>query len=447
MREGSLEAPVRHPIEWETEAFYDEAALDAELRRVFDVCHGCRRCFNLCDSFPMLFDFIDESDTGELDSVESKQFKPVVDACTLCDMCFLTKCPYVPPHEFNLDFPHLMVRYRAVERKKGHKPLVEEQLAKTDRNGQAVAPIAGLANWASDRNNKLTRPLMQSMLGLHAEADLPKYQSKPLMKQAKPLPALNDQAPAAKSARKAKIYTTCFANYNDQEIAESALAVLRHNGVDASFTYAGCCGMPKMERGDLDGVAETAGKVAAALRADVEAGFTIVAPVPSCALMMKFEWPLICPEDENVQALAAAVSDIDEYIVDLLNTEGLTDGMAETNEKVFLHLPCHSRAQNFGQKSAEMLRQIPGIQLEVVERCSGHGGSWGMMKDNFDTAIKIGKPVARQACKQAPDRVVSACPLAGPHILQGMEKQGAENVPEKAHHPVQIMARAYGLAS
>ncbi|MBL6622546.1 MAG: glycerol-3-phosphate dehydrogenase, partial [Alphaproteobacteria bacterium] len=137
----------------------------------------------------------------------------------------------------------------------------------------------------------------------------------------------------------------------------------------------------------------------------------------------------------------------DEYIVDLLNKEGLTGGMAETHEKVFLHLPCHSRAQNFGQKSAEMLRQIPGIQLEVVERCSGHGGSWGMMKDNFDTAIKIGKPVARQACKQAPDRVVSACPLAGPHILQGMEKQGAENVPEKAEHPVQIMARAYGLAS
>jgi len=118
MREGSLEAPVRHPIEWQSEGFYDEAALDAELRRVFDVCHGCRRCFNLCDSFPMLFDFIDESDSGELDSVDSKQFKPVVDACTLCDMCFLTKCPYVPPHEFNLDFPHLMVRYRAVERKK-----------------------------------------------------------------------------------------------------------------------------------------------------------------------------------------------------------------------------------------------------------------------------------------------------------------------------------------
>ena len=221
MREGSLEAPVRHPIEWESEAFYDEAALDAELRRVFDVCHGCRRCFNLCDSFPMLFDFIDESDTGELDSVDSKQFKPVVDACTLCDMCFLTKCPYVPPHEFNLDFPHLMVRYRAVERKKGHKPLVEEQLAKTDRNGTAVAPIAGLANWASDRQNKLTRPLMQSVLGLHAEADLPKYQSKPLMKQSRPLPALNAQAPAAKSERKAKIYTTCFANYNDQEIAEA----------------------------------------------------------------------------------------------------------------------------------------------------------------------------------------------------------------------------------
>lgn len=447
MREGSLEAPVRHPIEWQSEEFYDEALLDAELRRVFDVCHGCRRCFNLCDSFPMLFDFIDESDSGELDSVPSSQFKPVVDACTLCDMCFLTKCPYVPPHEFNLDFPHLMVRYRAVERKKGHTGFVEEQLAKTDRNAALIAPVAGLANWASDTGNKLTRPVMQSLLGLHAEAELPKYQSRPLMKQKPDLAAVNSEAPAAASGRKARVYTTCFANYNDQAIAEAALAVLRHNGIDASYSYAGCCGMPKMERGDMQAVAQSARDVAAALRADVDAGYTIIAPVPSCALMMKFEWPLICPDDPNVAALAAAVSDIDEYIVDIITKEGLAAGLAETDEKIFLHLPCHSRAQNFGQKSAEMLRAIPGLDLKVVERCSGHGGSWGMMKDNFDTAIKVGKPVARDACKHGPDRVVSACPLAGPHILQGMKKQGADKVPDQADHPIQIMARAYGLAS
>ena len=113
MSEGSLEAPERHPIPWQDPDFYNEEKLDEELRRQFDVCHGCRRCHNLCDSFPRLFDLIDEAESMELDTVDSKDFKSVVDACTLCDMCFLTKCPYVPPHEFNLDLPHLMLRYRA----------------------------------------------------------------------------------------------------------------------------------------------------------------------------------------------------------------------------------------------------------------------------------------------------------------------------------------------
>ncbi len=115
MREGGLGAPVRHPIDWQDPDFTDAGQIDAELRRVFDICHGCRRCFNLCDAFPTLFDLIDESVTGELDSVDSAGFKKVVDACTLCDMCFMVSCPDVPPHEFDLDFPHLMLRARAAE--------------------------------------------------------------------------------------------------------------------------------------------------------------------------------------------------------------------------------------------------------------------------------------------------------------------------------------------
>ena len=137
MSEGSLEAPTRHAIAWNDPDFYDEEKLDAELRRVFDICHGCRRCFNLCDSFPRLFDLIDESKTGELDAVDSKDFKPVVDACTLCDMCFMTKCPYVPPHEFDLDFPHLMLRYRAVEQRKGMRSFGETQLTQTYANSMS----------------------------------------------------------------------------------------------------------------------------------------------------------------------------------------------------------------------------------------------------------------------------------------------------------------------
>ena len=163
MSEGSLQAPTRHPVDWQNPDFYDEGKLDAELRRVFDICHGCRRCFNLCDSFPRLFDLADASPSGELHDVKSSDFKSVVDACTLCDMCFLTKCPYVPPHNFDLDFPHLMLRYRAVEAKKGMVPLADRELTRTDRNGEAAKFAAPLLNWATE--NRAMRGVLETGRG------------------------------------------------------------------------------------------------------------------------------------------------------------------------------------------------------------------------------------------------------------------------------------------
>src|SRR3974377_975991 len=165
-REGSLGGPTRHIRYWRNPDFTDAEKLDAEMRRVFDICHGCRRCFNLCDSFPRLFDLIDNSPTGELDSVSSTGFAPVVDACTLCDMCFMTKCPYVPPHEFNLDFPHLMLRYRAAEAREGKVPFADKQLAATARHGKLGSAVSPIANWATNRGNGLTRPLMEVAAGI-----------------------------------------------------------------------------------------------------------------------------------------------------------------------------------------------------------------------------------------------------------------------------------------
>jgi glycerol-3-phosphate dehydrogenase subunit C len=152
MREGGLEAPTRHALDWRNPAFYEAEALDDELRRVFDICHTCRRCFNLCDSFPRLFVLFDESDSGELDSVDSLGFKPVIDACTLCDMCYMTKCPYVPPHEFNIDFSNLMLRYRAVEHRVGKTGWAQAQLARTDRNGHADRRLPRPGQAGGDRH-------------------------------------------------------------------------------------------------------------------------------------------------------------------------------------------------------------------------------------------------------------------------------------------------------
>jgi glycerol-3-phosphate dehydrogenase subunit C len=444
MSEGSLEAPTRHAIEWRDEDFYDIKKLDAELRRTFDVCHGCRRCFNLCDSFPKLFDLIDNSASGELDAVSSNDFKPIIDACTLCDMCFMSKCPYVPPHQFNLDFPHLILRARAVEVRERGVSFAAKQLTKTDRNGKLAAPISGVANWVSKRGNSITRPLMQTALGVHKDADLPKFVPKPFSTENNQAPSINIDAPAY--GRKAVLYATCFTTYNNPKIGISARSVLAYNGVETEIVYPKCCGMPQFEQGEIEKVAVTAGDVARTLKPWIDKGYDVIALVPSCALMLKFEWPLIIPENDDVQTLSKATFDITEYIVNIGKNEGMVDGLQPLDGGVSIHISCHSRAQNMGQKGAEMLRLIPDTDVDVIERCSGHGGSWGIMKDNFEVALKIGKPVARKAVEKGSAHIVSECPLARDHILQGVERiSGASPKVSQVQHPIQLIALAYGL--
>ena len=448
MKEGSLDAPIRYPLDWHSEEFYDRAALDEEARRQFDVCHGCRRCFNLCDSFPRLFDLIDDSESGELDTVASDDFKPVIDACTMCDMCFLTKCPYVPPHEFNLDFPHLMLRYRAVELKeKGKPPVVQNQLAQMDRNGTLLAPIAPLANWGSKKGNPVTRPAMEAIAGIDKNAELPKFAGKTFIKRAQEAVgtnayAANPNGPA--KAREAVLYATCAVNYNNPEVGEAAAKVLAHLGVNVSTEYPGCCGMPYLEQGNIAKVAEQAEKVAAALRPLVDAGKDIITLTASCGLMFKFEWPLIVPDNEDVKALSAATKDISEYVVDIANKEGLTEGLQADPQSIAMHLACHARAQNVGPKSAELLRLIPEAKVSVVERCSGHGGTFGVLKETRHLAVKVGRPAARAAAKAEPDTVCSDCPLAAKHLVQLVDDLN-ENTPPEAKHPIEVFAAAYQL--
>ena len=446
MREGSLDAPIRHPIDWEDPDFADLAKIEAEMHRVFEICHGCRRCFNLCDSFPRLFELIDSAPSEDLDAVDRKDYAKVADACTLCDLCFMTKCPYVPPHEFNVDFPHLMLRYRAAELKAGKVTWARRQLAETDRTGNLAGKMAPLANWASKTGNALTRPALESVAGLDRRAALPRFHGKTFVMRAKDsAPAVNRTAPGF--GRKAVLYATCFANYNSPGIGDAARAVLAHNGVETGVAYPGCCGMPKLEQGDLAAVAAGARKLAGELGTYIERGYDVVALVPSCALMLKFEWPLILPKDESINRLADATFDVSEYVVAIAKKEGLAPGLKALPGGVTVHLACHARAQNMGAKAAEMLRLLPDTDVAVIERCSGHGGSWGAMKENFETALKVGKPVAKQAAKSAKAFLASECPLAGMHIVQGMEAlDGETRVPTEAFHPIELMARAYGLS-
>ncbi len=445
-REGSLDAPFRRPILWQDPDYYDLAKVEAEMERVFDICHGCRRCFNLCDSFPKLFDMVDESPTGELDSVDKMDYAKVADACTLCDMCFLTKCPYVPPHEFDLDFPHLILRYRAAKRKAGEKDFVREQLGQTDRNGKLAKPVASLANWASARENTPLRKMLDAIAGVDAEVALPKYHSKTATDRLKSPLAPNPQGPAF-GLRKVALYATCFVDYNAPDTAVAAAKVLALQGVEVKLVYPECCGMPQLEAGDVADVAGKARRIAAVFAPLIDEGYEVVALTASCGLMMKFEWPLILPDDAVVKRLSAATRDISEYMVELSKSLGITAGLKSVEGGITLHHSCHSRAQNMGAKSAEMLRLIPDTKVDIVERCSGHGGTFGVMKDTRPMAVKVGRPTARQVAAKANATLCSDCPLACKHlgqILSDEAKPDSPKAPRQAH-PIEVFAQAYGI--
>jgi glycerol-3-phosphate dehydrogenase subunit C len=441
--EGSLGAPTRQIIDWRNPDFADPAKLDEEMRRVFDICHGCRRCFNLCDSFPRLFDLIDSSPAEDVEHLESESFRPVIEACTLCDMCFMTKCPYVPPHPFMLDFPHLMLRHRFVAAKAGNrnKEFTQAQLAEMDRNGTLARAAAPVINWAGDVKNKPMRIVIEKAAGIDRDATLPKFHSRTFVSAAKREPIqINAAGPAAKSGRKAALYATCFVNYNKPATGMAARAVLNHLGVETKVTYPGCCGMPFLEQAELDRVAQNAAKVAKELCKLIDEGYDIVALTASCGLMLKFEWALVCPDNDDVRKLAAHTFDIDQYVVDILKKDGIPEGVKPLPEGVTVHLACHARAQNMGPKAAEMLRLIPDTPVEVIERCSGHGGTFGVVKPTHAVAVKVGRPVFRAADKQKRGHIVSDCPLAAQHIVAHTDTGVTE--PE---HPIQIMARAFGL--
>ena len=440
--EGSLQAPTRHIIDWHNPDFADPVKLDEEMRRVFDICHGCRRCFNLCDSFPRLFDLIDNSPQEDVEHLASDSFKPVVEACTLCDMCFMTKCPYVPPHPFMLDFPHLMLRHRFAEAKAGQRggEFVQRQLAEMDRNGAMARVAAPVVNWASDTANTPVRKVMEKTLGIDAKAPLPKFHIRTFTAAAKRADNTVNTAAPAYGKRKVALYATCFVNYNKPDTGMDALKLLNHIGVETIVTYTGCCGMPFLEQAELERVAANAAKVSKDLVRLIEQGHDIVTLTASCGLMLKSEWAMVCPDNPDVAALAGHVFDINEYVVDIARKEGLPPGLAALPEGISVHLACHARAQNMGPKAAEMLRLIPDTPVDVIERCSGHGGTFGVVKPTHDVAVKVGRPVFRAADKQGRGHIVSDCPLAAQHIFAHSDTPARE--PE---HPVQILARAFGL--
>jgi len=441
-KEGSTKAPIRHPVDFNHPDFLDQKKLDEEIRRVFEICHGCRRCFNLCESFPKLFEMIDESKNEDVESLSSNQFAPVVDSCTLCDMCFMTKCPYVPPHEFNLDFPHLMLRYRALQKKQNKLLPISKQLAQVDRNAKIGIKFSWLVNWLSDFKNKIFRKILEIITGIDKRAQLPKYNSETFTSYFKK----NNNSinlENHKKSRKVVIYSTCFVNFNKKTTGVAALKVLKKNGVEVQEAYPGCCGMPFLEQADLPRVVDQAKKISKDLLKWVDNGYQVITLTASCGLMLKFEWPLLLPHDDHIKRLSKNVSDIDEYMVDISNKEGLAEGLSAIDGGVTVHHACHARAQNMGIKARDMLKLIPNIKIDVVERCAGHGGTFGVMQATHNFALKVGRPTSRQIKKKNNKYMASDCPLAGKHLKQLETDTNISN--DEALHPIELLAKAYKL--
>jgi Fe-S oxidoreductase len=446
VREGSLQAPSRHPLDWRSAEFVDEAALEKELDRVFDICHGCRRCFSLCNSFPTLFDAIDASSTLELDGVDKKVYWDVVDNCYLCDMCFMTKCPYVPPHPWNVDFPHLMLRAKHVQHRKGGHSFRDKLLSNTRGLG-SIAGIPVVAEVVNAVNGtRGGRKLLEATLGVDATAPIPKFHSKTGSSRARKMSkAITEVTPTESTRGQVALFVTCYGDRNEPHMPEDLTAVFEHNGIPVTVVEKEkCCGMPKLELGDLDTVEKYKNFNIPELKKLVDAGYDIVAPIPSCVLMFKQELPLMFPDDADVQAVKARIFDPFEYLM-LRHKAGLlrTD-FKETLGKVSYHVPCHLRVQNIGYKTRDMLRLVPETTVEVIERCSGHNGTYAVKKEYRAASVKIGRPVATKVEQAKPDHYASDCPMAGHQIESIMaSKEGAE--PGQPEHPMSLVRKAYGL--
>jgi len=440
-REGSLEAPVRHPIDWRSPEFLNEASLLKEMERIFEICHGCRRCFSLCNAFPTLFDAVDESSSGEVDGIEAKVYWEIVDHCYLCDMCYMSKCPYVPPHPWNVDFPHLMLRAKAFKFQNRCVRPRDKILSATDVVGTlAGIPVVAEVVNAVNRSG-FGRKLLDRTLGVHPEAPVPRYHSRTYRKRHAAAAHPDLEARAGGGTRgKVVLFATCYGNRNEPQLGEDLTAIFEHNGIPVTIAASErCCGMPKLEIGDLEAVAKLKDHNVPELVRWVEQGWDVVAPVPSCTLMFKQELPLLFPDDDQVRKLRDAMFDPFEYLWARYKAGLLRTDFSRSLGTVSYHVPCHLRVQNLGLRTRDVLALVPQTQIEPIERCSGHDGTYAVKREYRDVSMRIGRPVMRRVADSHADFYASDCPMAGRQIESGL---AASREPS---HPLKLLRLAYGI--
>jgi Fe-S oxidoreductase len=356
-------------------------------------------------------------------------------------MCYMTKCPYVPPHPWNVDFPHLMLRAKAVKNRDGATRWRDKVLSSTDIVGSiaGIPVVAGIVN-AVNRSS-LGRKVLDMTLGVHPTAPVPPYRSNTLRKQlAKRTQPVAAARPAEGTRGKVALFTSCYANHNEPDIGLDLVRVFEHNGIEvALLEQESCCGMPKLELGDLQAVAALKAKNLPSVLAMIDKGYDIVAPIPSCVLMFKQELPLMFPDEPGVAKVKQHIFDPFEYLALRHKAGMMRTDFARPLGKIAYHVACHLRVQNIGLKTRDILQLVPGTTVEPIERCSGHNGTYGVKREFRDTSMKIAKPVIQRVEASRADFYASDCPMAGHQIESGLEHGSPPT------HPLTLLRMAYGL--
>ena len=415
---------TRNPID---PLFWDENDLRTELDRVNDICHTCRMCFNLCPSFPTLFKFADEND-GDVKKLDAKQIAEVTDLCFQCKLCFV-KCPYTPPHQYDLDFPRLLLREKAVRVKRDGVSRQDKFLGDPDRVGKMGCRMAPLSNMAN--RSPVFRVVMEKTVGVHRERNLPDFQPITFEEwfQKRPHPL--------KSEKKVAFFYTCFVNYHDPEQGVAAVEVLEKNGYEVIAPPQVCCGMPFLDGGEIDRASDNMKKNISSFQPLIDAGIPIVSLGPTCSYVLKNEQNFIL-QDPRAEAMGKVTKDLSEFLIELKNRHELNTDFKNTEpKKIAYHIPCHLRAQNMGYKSMDLLRLIPNITVELMEQCAAMDGTWGMKKQYFQLSLKTAGKLFREVKQADPDQVCTDCPLSSLQIDYGTQR--------KPVHPIQVLHRAYGL--
>ncbi|MBI2360749.1 MAG: anaerobic glycerol-3-phosphate dehydrogenase subunit C [Deltaproteobacteria bacterium] len=410
--------------------FWDTPKVEAEFKRVFDICNGCRRCYNLCPSFNDMFARLDsEPVDGDAEKLGATDFRSVTDLCYQCKLCF-NHCPYTPPHRWEIDFPRLMLRAKATQVKREGIPLHDRMLGKVDLMGRIGTYSAPLSNWAI--RNPVGRWLLEKLCGIHRNRLLPEYASETFRRWF-------DRRPRAQLSggdRKAVLFYTCNVNFNDPAVGKACVRVLEKNRVHVQCPEQRCCGMPFLDGGDIEATRASARANIESLYSWVREGYDVVIPGPTCSYMLKREYPTLV-DGEKVRAVAARTYDICEYLMGLHRDGKLDTGFVRGVGQVAYQIPCHLRAQNIGYKSRDLMELVPNTTVRLIEKCSAIDGTWGLKEKYYDLSRKVAEPLVREIRESRADFTASDCPLAGLQIQEGSGK--------RTLHPVQVVAIAYGL--